>query len=108
MVLQRLLEAILPFQDPLQFAHTRNRNTEDAVLTVVPAVLKHLRKPKAFAPMLFLDFSSACNTVQAHRPMRELMDMDINPASITAGSAANSWVSRNYQFLPKHRTSCKN
>ena len=90
MVLQRLLEAILPFQDPLLFTYTRNRNTEDAVLTVVSAVLKHLEKPKAFAPMLFLDFSPACNTVQAHRPRRELMDMDMNPASITAGCAADS------------------
>lgn len=69
MVLQRLFEATRPLQDPLQFAYTRNRNTEtiihadtedviltvirvdteDAILTVIRAVLKHLEKPKAFA-----------------------------------------------------------
>jgi hypothetical protein len=81
-VLQRLLEATRPFQDPLQFAYTRNRNTEDAILTVVHAALKHLEKPKAFARILFLDFSSAFNTIQPHLLMRKLMDMDVNPMII--------------------------
>ena len=44
-VLKRLLAATQSFQDPLQFAYTPNRNTEDAILTVTHAVLKHLEKP---------------------------------------------------------------
>ena len=77
-VLKRLLAATKSFQDPLQFAYTPNRNTEDAILTVTHAVLKHLEKLKASARMLFLDFSSAFNTIQPHLLMRKLMVMDTN------------------------------
>ena len=63
-------------QDPLQFAYSRNRNTEDAILTVLHAILKHLEKSKAYARLLFLDFSSAFNTTQPHLLLRKLMDMD--------------------------------
>ena len=81
-VLKRLLVATQSFQDPLQFAYTPNRNTEDAILTVTHAVLKHLEKPKASARMLFLDFSSAFNTIQPHLLIRKLMVMDTNPVII--------------------------
>ena len=80
--LKRLLAATQTFQDPLQFAYTLNRNTEDAILTVTHAVLKHLEKPKASARMLFLDFSSAFNTIQPHLLMRKLMVMDTNSVII--------------------------
>ena len=62
-VLQRLLMATQSFQDPLQFAYTPKRSTEDIILTVIHAVLKHLEKPEASARMLCLDFSSAFNTI---------------------------------------------
>ena len=81
-VLKRVLAATQSFQDPLQFAYTPNRNTEDAILTMTHAVLKHLEKPKASARMLFLDFSSAFNTIQPHLLMRKLMVMDTNPVII--------------------------
>ena len=81
-VLKRLLAATQSFQDPLQFAYTQNRNTEDAILTATHAVLKHLKKPKASARMLFLDFSTAFNTIQPHLLMRKLMVMDTNPVVI--------------------------
>ena len=44
--------------------------------------MKHLEKPKASARMLFLDFSSAFNTIQPHLLMRKLMVMDTNPMII--------------------------
>ena len=81
-VLQRLLVATQLFQDPLQFAYTPNRNTEDVILTVIHAVLKHLEKPKASARMLCLDFLSAFNAILPHLLMRKLMDMDVNPVII--------------------------
>ena len=81
-MLKRLLAATQSFQDPLQFAYTPNRSTEDVILTVINAVLKHLEKPKASARMLFLDFSSAFNTIQPHLLMRKLMVMDVNPVII--------------------------
>ena len=81
-MLQRLLAATQLFQDPLLFAYTPNRNTEDAILTVTHAVLKHPERPKASARVILLDFSSAFNTIQPHLLMQKLMVMDTNPVII--------------------------
>ncbi|KAL8591097.1 hypothetical protein ACOMHN_058750 [Nucella lapillus] len=81
-VLRRLLGATRPFQDPLQFAYSPNRSTEDAINTVVHTVLHHLERPGTYARLLFLDFSSAFNTIQPHLMMRKLMVMDVNPRII--------------------------
>ena len=53
MVLQQLLVASRPSPNPLQLIYCQNRNTEDAILTVICAVLEYLEKPKAFAWMFF-------------------------------------------------------
>ncbi|KAL8583159.1 hypothetical protein ACOMHN_046543 [Nucella lapillus] len=81
-VLRRLLGATRPFQDPLQFAYSPNRSTEDAINTVVHTVLHHLERPGTYARLLFLDFSSAFNTIQPHLMMRKQMVMDVNPRII--------------------------
>ncbi|KAL8566693.1 hypothetical protein ACOMHN_050342 [Nucella lapillus] len=81
-ILRRLLGATRPFQDPLQFAYSPNRSTEDAINTVVHTVLHHLERPGTYARLLFLDFSSAFNTIQPHLMMRKLMVMDVNPTII--------------------------
>lgn len=44
-------------QDPFQFAHKQGRSTEEAVVTLVHLVSKHLGTPKTYARALFLDFS---------------------------------------------------
>ena len=67
---------------PVAVAYTPNRNTEDAILTVTHAVLKHLEKPKASTQMLFLDFLSAFTTIQPCLLMRKLMVMDTKPVII--------------------------
>ncbi|KAL8579300.1 hypothetical protein ACOMHN_010884 [Nucella lapillus] len=81
-VLRRLLGATRPFQDPLQFAYSPNRSREDAINTVVHTVLHYLERPGTYARLLFLDFSSAFNTIQPHLMMRKLMVMDVNPRII--------------------------
>lgn len=81
-VLQRLLVATNRVQDPLQDAYFRNRNTEVAILNVRYAVPEHLEKPTVFARMLFLNFSSAFNTLQPHLLMRKLINMDVDPVII--------------------------
>lgn len=55
--------------DPLQFAYrqgggTEDRGTEDAIDSIMHLILKHLESPKAYARLLFIDFSSAFNTIQ--------------------------------------------
>ena len=82
MVLRRLLGATRPFHDPLQFAYSRNRSTEDAIVTITHSVVQHLERPGSYARLLFLDFSSAFNTIQPHLLMQKLMVMDVNPLII--------------------------
>lgn len=49
--------------DQHQFAYRANRTTGDAINTALHSVLKHLEQPGSYARMLFLDFSSAFNTI---------------------------------------------
>ena len=72
MVLLWLLMAARLLEDPLQFAYSWNTNTEDAILTMIHAILKHLEKLKIFAWMLCLKFSSPFHTMQPHLLMRKL------------------------------------
>ena len=81
-------------QDPLQFAYKQNRNTEDAVLTLLhhlyehlvltllQHLYEHLDRQKSYARVLFIDFSSAFNTIQPHLMVKKLLAMSVNPALI--------------------------
>ena len=46
-ILQWLLEATCPCQDPLQSVYKANRSTEDAILAHLNAIDKHLEKPRS-------------------------------------------------------------
>jgi len=89
LVLRRLLQYTQPHQDPHQFAYMANRSTEDAINTLLHGTYKHLEKPKTYVRMLFLDFSSAFNTIQPHLMVSKLLKMEVNPVLI-------QWV---YSFL---------
>ena len=65
--------------DPFQFAYRQGRGTDDAVNTVVHVVLKHLDKPKAYARLLLIDFSSAFNLIQPQTLLTKLKQMNVNP-----------------------------
>ena len=56
---QRLNRALLKHQDPFQIAYKQGRGTEDAVVTLVHLVSKHLDTPKTYVRGLFLDFFSS-------------------------------------------------
>jgi hypothetical protein len=61
------------FLDPLQFAYVKNRSTDDAVATLVHLASEHLdRKSSNTARVLFIDFSSAFNTLQPHKLLEKL------------------------------------
>ena len=51
--------------DPLQFAYKQHRGVDDAILTLLHSAYTHLEK-KSLIRMVFVDFSSAFNTVQPH------------------------------------------
>jgi len=54
--------------EPLQFFYRSLRGTEDATLTLVNQIAKHLQQPKSLARVLFIDFTSAFNTMQIYNP----------------------------------------
>ncbi len=65
-------------QDPLQFAYKSNRGTDDAVLTLLYTITKHLTNPKGYARILFVDFNSAFNSMKTHLLLKRLVDLNIN------------------------------
>ena len=77
LILRQLLAATHSKQDLLQFVYSANRSTEDAVLTVLHHVYIHLEKPKSYVRLLFLDFSSAFNTIQSYLMNNNLMKLDV-------------------------------
>lgn len=52
--------------DPLQFAYRQGRGTDDTINRITHLTLKHLEDPKAYARILFVDFSSDFNTIQRY------------------------------------------
>ncbi|KAK3516191.1 hypothetical protein QTP70_005688 [Hemibagrus guttatus] len=52
-----------PSLDPMQFANRPNRSTDDAVTTTLHLALTHLDNKDSYVRMLFIDFSSAFNTI---------------------------------------------
>ena len=49
--------------DPLQLAYRPNRSTDDAISTTLYTALTHLDKRNTYVRMLFIDYSSALNTI---------------------------------------------
>lgn len=63
--------------DPFQFAYAFNRSVDDASLPFIDFVLRHIDTPSTskhqrFDKYLFVDFSSAFNTIQPHLLMQKL------------------------------------
>ncbi|KAK3532941.1 hypothetical protein QTP70_004553, partial [Hemibagrus guttatus] len=63
LVLAYLKDITGPLLDPLQFAYRANRSVDDAVNRGLHYILQHLDKPGTYARILFVDFSSAFNTI---------------------------------------------
>ena len=49
--------------DPLQFAYRPNRSADDAIAITLHTALTHLDKRNTYVRMLFIDYSSAFNTI---------------------------------------------
>ncbi|KAK3554746.1 hypothetical protein QTP70_033440 [Hemibagrus guttatus] len=67
--------------DPLQFAYRANRSVDDAVNMGVHYILQHLDKPGTYARILFVDFSSAFNTIIPGTLLNKLTQLPV-PTSI--------------------------
>ena len=60
--------------DPFQFAYRPYRGVEDATVSLMNLLLKHLEGKGAHAQLLFIDFSSAFNTIQPHVLIERLLE----------------------------------
>ncbi|KAI4877716.1 hypothetical protein NFI96_022799 [Prochilodus magdalenae] len=61
-----------------QFAYRRNRSTEDAISAALHTVLSHLDCQNSYVRMLFIDFSSAFNTVIPSKLISKLSQLGIS------------------------------
>ena len=81
-ILHQLMKRTKPHLDQYQFAYNHNRSTKDATLTLLHNAYTHLEKPGSFLWILFIDFSSAFNTIQPHLVVSKLLKLDVNPRLI--------------------------
>ena len=65
--------------DPLQFAYRAKRGVEDATLTLFNLIASHLDTSGTTVRVLFMDFSSAFNTIQPHVLIKKLLNLEVNP-----------------------------
>ncbi|TWW62292.1 putative RNA-directed DNA polymerase from transposon BS [Takifugu flavidus] len=63
LILPHLKSITTPLLDP-QFAYRANRSVDDAVNLALHSILQHLDSPGTYARILFVDFSSAFNTIR--------------------------------------------
>ena len=80
---ERLVKSLIcpmlpPTLDPLQFAYRSNRGTDDAIAHVLHTALSHLEGRDTYVRMLFLDYSSAFNTIVPSRLVIKLKDLGLN------------------------------
>ncbi|KAM9511249.1 uncharacterized protein ACWYII_045792 [Salvelinus alpinus] len=64
--------------DPLQFAYRRNRSTDDAISIALHTALSHLDKRNTYVRMLFVDYSSAFNTIVPSKLISKLRTLGLN------------------------------
>ena len=61
---ERLVLSITdPLLDPMQFTYRANRSVDDAVNMALHFILQHLDSAGTYARILFVDYSSAFNTI---------------------------------------------
>ncbi|KAK3553665.1 hypothetical protein QTP70_006873 [Hemibagrus guttatus] len=67
-----------PSLEPLQFAYHSNRFTDDAITTTLYLALTHLDNKNSYIQMLFIDFSSAFNTIILQHMIEKLSLLGLN------------------------------
>ncbi|KAI4891147.1 hypothetical protein NFI96_023786, partial [Prochilodus magdalenae] len=64
--------------DPHQFAYRSNRSTDDAIALTVHSALTHLDRKSTYVRTLFIDYSSAFNTIIPAKLIPKLTDLGLN------------------------------
>jgi len=74
-----------PSLDPLQFTYIANSSVDDAVNMGLHYILQHLDKPGNYARILFVDLSSAFNSI-----MPDLLSDKLTPLSVS--TSIGQWI----------------
>ena len=79
LVINYLKTATESHMDAFQFAYQSNRSVEDAVTLALHYTVRHLESPNTCTRILFVDFSSAFNTIIPHQfyDKLRLLNVDI-------------------------------
>ena len=64
--------------DPHQFAYRPNRSTDDAISITHHTALSHVNKNNTYVRMLFIDYSSAFNTIVPSKLINNLRTLGLN------------------------------
>ena len=73
------IDTIIPETlDLLQFAYRTNRSTDDAISIALHTALSHLDKRNPYVRMLFIDYSSAFNTIVPSKLITKLRTLRLN------------------------------
>ena len=77
---ERLINTIIPETlDPLQFAYRPNRFTDDAISIALHTALYHLDKRNTYFRILFIDYSSAFNTIVPSKLITKHLPLQLDP-----------------------------
>ncbi len=78
LVMQKIKTSLPNTLDPLQFAYRPNRSTDDAISTTLHLALTHQENKDSYVRMLFIDFSSAFNTIIPQQLINKLNLLGLN------------------------------
>ena len=78
-LLKHLLPEIEDNLDPYQFSYRKNKSTEDATLLYNNLVVEHLENKNAYVRSVFIDFSSAFNTIKPDIVINKLRTLNVSP-----------------------------
>ena len=82
-ILSNLRPVVEPAVDRFQFAYKTARGTDDATMTLLHKVHSHLDSASLnFVRILFIDFSSAFNTIQPHLLANKLLHFSVKPSLV--------------------------
>ncbi len=71
--------SVLPASlDPIQFAYRSNRSTDNAIAFTLHTALSHLENKYTYVRMLFVDYSSAFNTIVPATLVAKLQTLGLN------------------------------
>ncbi|KAK3508787.1 hypothetical protein QTP70_007628 [Hemibagrus guttatus] len=109
LVMRGIKDLLPPSLDPMQFAYRPNRSTDDVISTTLYLALTHLDNKNTYVRMLFIDFSSAFNTIIPQHLTKKLSLLGINtslcnwildiltgrPQSVSVGNSTSSATTLN-------------